>query len=39
MESFLGITNVTGDEEGEDTRVLWTQDEADAGLAINEELT
>lgn len=39
MESFLGITNVTGDEEGEDTEVLWTKDEADAALTINEELT
>ena len=39
MESFLGITNVMGDEEGEDTEVLQTNYEVDAGLTINEELT
>ena len=35
LESFLEITNVTGDEEGEVTKVFWIKDEADAGPTIN----
>lgn len=37
MESFFGIINVMGDEEGEDIEVLWIKDEVDVVFIINEE--
>ena len=39
MDSFIGTSNMVGDEESENTEVSWRKENSEPGLAINDKLS